>query len=85
MGVHTVFEDEAKERLSDLIDRALDGEDIRISRGGRSVVLLRAALDQSLPSVRSDRLARLRQHRVNVGDAAFDSVAMLRSMRDGSD
>lgn len=40
MGIHSVAE--AKDRLSDLIERALAGEDVAITRHGRPVVELRA-------------------------------------------
>jgi antitoxin (DNA-binding transcriptional repressor) of toxin-antitoxin stability system len=61
MSTHSVAE--AKNTLPTLIDRALAGEEIVISRHGRPVVALRA-LEAAPAPVSADVVQWLRAHRV---------------------
>jgi len=87
MGLHAVPEAEAKHQLSDLIDRALRGEEVEISRAGRVVVALKPVESEQVRSDQggSERLEALRRVRVTPEDQSFDSAALLRRMRDGED
>jgi prevent-host-death family protein len=79
MGKHSVVE--AKNQLSDLIDRALKGEGVVITRHGRPVVELRPI---SLPGkpVTSEAIDWLAQHRVGRRMPREDAAALVRRMRD---
>lgn len=79
MSAHSVAE--AKNRLSDLIDRALNGEDIVITRHGRAVVALRAIPEPTLPVSKAD-LDWLAEHRVGRTPAAENAGALLSKLRD---
>ena len=81
MGKHSVAE--AKNSLSSLIDRALAGEDIVITRHGQPVVELRPVSRAPEPITAAD-IAWLDAHRIQpkvIGDAA----KLVREMRDEDD
>jgi prevent-host-death family protein len=89
MGVHTVVEAEAKEQLSELIDRALQGEDVRITRDGAVVVELSArAISRSMREpypIDGDRKAWaewLSRNRVGRIHPRYNSTDIVRQMRD---
>jgi antitoxin (DNA-binding transcriptional repressor) of toxin-antitoxin stability system len=71
---------EAKNQLSDLIDRALAGENIVITRHGHPVVELKAVRPPIRPLTRED-LAWLAAHRVR-SSAVTDAGTLLSHMRD---
>ena len=74
---------EAKNGLPGLIDRALDGEEVLITRHGRVVAELRPALARGTPP--SDRLAALEwlaERRRARPSVDVDTAARLREMAD---
>jgi prevent-host-death family protein len=79
MSEHSVVE--AKNRLSELIDRALKGEGVVITRHGRPVVELRPILAPAKPITREaiDWLAARRVGRRVPGE---DAATLIRRMRD---
>jgi antitoxin (DNA-binding transcriptional repressor) of toxin-antitoxin stability system len=78
MSSHSVAE--AKNRLPELIDRALEGEDIVITRHGRPVVELKAIPGQAKPvtSTDLDWLAARRVGRKLPDDDAGTFVSKMR-------
>ena len=78
MSRHSVAE--AKNRLPELIDRALAGEGIVITRHGRPVVELRAVVPPAMPVTVAD-LQWLAERRVGQ-HGQMDAGALLRTMRD---
>lgn len=79
MSMHSVAS--AKNTLSALIERALGGENIVITRHGQPVVELRPVQRHSEP-VSSEGLEWLKAHRVPTRGGADDSGVLLSSMRD---
>jgi prevent-host-death family protein len=81
MGKHSVAE--AKNCLSSLIDRVLEGEDVVITRHGTPVVELKPVQRIAGP-ITAESVAWLDAHRVTplvIGDAG----ELLRTMRDEDD
>jgi prevent-host-death family protein len=79
MSKHSVAE--AKNRLPELIDRALKGEDVVITRHGHPVVSLKPVSAQ--PEVLTDTdLDWLAARRVGRGKAKEDAGAFISRMRD---
>jgi prevent-host-death family protein len=78
MSTHSVAE--AKNQLSRLIDRALRGESVVITRHGHPVVEIRPVkpLDRA---AREAELLRIEANRVRVR-GNIDPVALVRQMRD---
>jgi len=72
---------DAKNNLSKLIDQALDGEIVVITRHGRRVARLVAEESVEKP-VSLEGLESLRRMRVGVRLPAEDSAALVRRMRD---
>ena len=80
MGTHSVAE--AKNRLSELIDRALAGEGVTITRHGRPVVELRP-VELGPGPVKPEDLDWLAAHRASLGPAPAQGAGNLVSaMRD---
>ena len=79
MSKHSVAD--AKNNLSDLIDRALDGEGVIITRHGRPVVELRPIPPAAKP-VTADAVEWLRQRRVGRRVPHEDSVTAVGRIRD---
>jgi prevent-host-death family protein len=79
MGEHSVAE--AKNNLSELIDRALEGEGVVITRHGRPVVELRP-IPPAVKPVTSEAIDWLRQRRVGRRAPREDSVTAVRKIRD---
>ena len=79
MSTHSVAE--AKNQLSKLIDRALDGESVVITRHDRPVVEIRA-LREPARVVSSADLDWLAAHRVGRAPAASDAGSLVSRMRD---
>lgn len=65
---------EAKARLSELVGRALSGEDVQISRRGKPAVRL-VAIEQPRKPIDFEALARLR---ASIPFDPVDSVAEMR-------
>lgn len=82
MGRHSVAE--AKNQLSELIDRALKGEDVVITRHGNPVVELKPVEKPPRPVTRAD-MDWLRAHRAPRQKMTIDAVTLIRTMRDESD
>jgi prevent-host-death family protein len=78
MGQHSVTE--AKSRLSDLIDRALAGETVVITRHGRPVVELKSIRPQAKPITAAD-LDWLAAHRIEA-NSTIDAGTLVSRMRD---
>jgi len=73
---------EAKNRLSELIERALAGEDVTITRHGKPVVTLRPVEKPARAVTQADiDWLRARQARFK-GMAPIDGTAVVRQMRD---
>jgi prevent-host-death family protein len=79
MGRHSVVE--AKNQLSDLIDRALKGEGVVITRHGRPVVELKPIRPASKPITQED-IDWLAQRRVGRRAPREDAATLVRKMRD---
>lgn len=79
MSEHSVVE--AKNRLSDLIDRAMKGEAVVITRHGTPVVELKAVQPAPKRVTQAD-LDWVAARRVPVKPGVEDSVALVRRMRD---
>lgn len=79
MSTHDVTE--AKDRLSDLIDRALSGEEVTITRNGRPLVDLRPVEPAPGP-VRPEDLDWLAARLVGRGTARQDAGQLVSEMRD---
>lgn len=82
MGHHSL--PEAREKLADLIDRALAGEEVVILRDGHPVVEIKAVapLAPSEGPSSEAMLAWLRRRRQGRGSSGEDATATLRHMRD---
>ncbi len=79
MANHSVAE--AKNHLSELIDRALNGEGVTITRHGRPVVELKPVVQEGRPVSETD-LAWLRARRVGRGTPTDDAGTLVSRMRD---
>jgi prevent-host-death family protein len=75
MSTHSVAE--AKTHLSGLIDRALQGEEVVITRHGRPVVALRPVGDAPARMSNAESLAWLRANRVTGGGVDPEDAASL--------
>ena len=82
MGTHSVAE--AKNNLSSLIKRALDGEDVVITRHGQPVVELKPLAQSARPMTAAD-IEWLRVHRVRPLRVTEDAATLVRRMRDEED
>ncbi len=81
MGTHSVAE--AKDRLSELIDRALEGEGVVITRDGAPVVELKPVPKPR--AVTHADMEWLRAHRAKRLAMTIDAATLIRTMRDESD
>jgi prevent-host-death family protein len=79
MGTHSVAE--AKNKLSELIDRALEGEGVVITRHGRPVVELKPVGVHIAP-VSLESLDRLAEQRAKLPMMPEDAGAFVSRMRD---
>jgi prevent-host-death family protein len=79
MSTHSVAD--AKNQLSKLIDRALTGEGIVITRRGQPVVELKPVHPEPGPVTEAD-IGWLRARRVGRKMPGTDAGALLRKMRD---
>lgn len=80
MSMHSVAE--AKSKLSELIDRALDGEGVVITRHGRPVVELRPLAAQSARQIARDDLDWLAARRVGAVAPRTDAGTLVGTIRD---
>jgi prevent-host-death family protein len=81
MAVSTHSVAEAKNQLSRLIDRALLGEPVVITRHGHPVVEIRPMKPSPVPT-REEKIAWLDANRRKLSDKSIDVQAVLRQMRD---
>lgn len=72
----------AKEQLSKLIDEALAGESVVITRHGKPVVELRPSREASARIAKRLDISELRRRRDARPHAGEDSVAVLRRLRE---
>jgi prevent-host-death family protein len=79
MANHSVAE--AKNHLSELIDRANEGEEVVITRHGHPVAVLKPAVQKPGP-ITDDEIAWLRQVRVGSKPAKEDAGTAVSRMRD---
>jgi prevent-host-death family protein len=79
MGEHSVVE--AKNQLSELIDRALKGEGVVITRHGKPVVELKAIAPPARP-IGPESVEWLKKHRVGRQKPREDAATLVRKMRD---
>jgi prevent-host-death family protein len=82
MSTHSVAE--AKNKLSELIDRALEGEGVVITRHGRPVVELRPVAGPARQLSRDD-LDWLAARRVGTAAPKSDAGRLLSTIRDEDD
>ena len=79
MSTHSVAE--AKNKLSELIDRALKGENVVITRHGQPVVEMKPVAKPARAMTKAD-LEWLRSRNLGRLSATEDAVALVRRMRD---
>lgn len=79
MSEHSIAE--AKDRLPELIERALNGEGVVITRHGRPIVELRP-VELSTRALPSEAIDWLAQRRVGRHIPTQDAAALVRLMRD---
>jgi prevent-host-death family protein len=79
MGSHSVAD--AKNRLSELIDRALKGEGVVITRHGHPVVELKPVA-QPVRRMTADDIEKLVTRARSRGKSQIDAGKLLREMRD---
>jgi prevent-host-death family protein len=79
MSTHSVAE--AKNRLPELIDRALNGEDVVITRHGRPVATLKPIPEPVRP-MSTDDLDWIAARRVKTRGVTEDAAALVSRMRD---
>ena len=79
MSAHSVAQ--ARDQFSSLIDRALKGEEVVITRHGHPVVELKAVVQQGRPMTEED-IQWLRQRRVGVAVPDRDPRNFVERMRD---
>jgi prevent-host-death family protein len=79
MSTHSVAE--AKNQLSKLIDRALNGEGVVITRRGQPVVELKRVRPPPRPITEAD-IEWLRAHRARLTPCKTDAETLVRQMRD---
>ena len=79
MASHSVAE--AKNRLPELIDRALKGEDVVITRHGHPVVELKALTPAARPVTKED-IDWLDAHRVGKKRSGDNAGSLVSRMRD---
>jgi prevent-host-death family protein len=79
MSTHSVAE--AKNQLSKLIDRALNGEGVVITRRGQPVVELKPVRPPPRPITEAD-IEWLRAHRARLTPCKTDAETLVRQMRD---
>lgn len=82
MSTHSVAE--AKNKLPELIDRALKGEAIVITRHGHPVVELKPVFPPQRRITRED-IEWLRKHRVGDQPGPIDAGTLVSTMRDEED
>jgi prevent-host-death family protein len=80
MSEHTVTE--AEGRLSDLIDRALAGERVVITREGKPVVELKPVQERVVGPITAEALDWLAAHRVGSKPPKEDAGTLVSRMRD---
>ncbi len=80
MSEHTVTE--AEGHLSDLIDRALDGEEVVITREGKRVVELKPIRRRTPKPVTAVDMDWLAAHRVGTTPSKEDAGTFISRMRD---
>lgn len=80
MGNHSVVE--AKNQLSALIDRALKGERVVITRHGQPVVELSPVREPAVRRTGKDAVEWLRKNRPRAVLPDLDAVALVRQIRD---
>ena len=81
MSTHSIVE--AKNRLSELIDRALKGEYVVITRHGHAVVELKAV--EPVHPVSPANLDWLAERRVGRASVAENACELLTRLRDGQE
>jgi prevent-host-death family protein len=79
MSAHDIAEAEGK--LSDLIDQALRGEAVVITRDGRPVAEIKAVKLRDR-ATREAEMAWLEAHRVKLRGEGIDAVELVSKMRD---
>ncbi|MGO9172566.1 MAG: type II toxin-antitoxin system Phd/YefM family antitoxin [Rhodomicrobium sp.] len=82
MSTHSVAE--AKNKLPELIDRALKGEGIVITRHGRPVAELRP-IPEPERRITDEDIDWLDKHRIPARKPSIDSVTLIRELRDEDD
>jgi prevent-host-death family protein len=83
LAVATYSIAQAKDHLSKLIDEALAGEDVTITRHGKPVAHLRSAVERPIRQPSQELVAKIVERakkRPSLGESAVD---MVRRMRDG--
>jgi len=80
MTVH-VAETDAK--LSDVIDRALKGEEVVVTRDGQPVARINGVTPAPTEKrITEESIAWLEEHSVGKGQSRIDSATLVRQMRD---
>ncbi len=82
MSTHSVAE--AKNKLPELIDRALKGEGIVITRHGHPVVELKPVQEPGR-RITDEDIDWLDKHRIKGREPSINSVTLIRQLRDEED
>ncbi|HEY0106286.1 MAG TPA: type II toxin-antitoxin system prevent-host-death family antitoxin [Rhizomicrobium sp.] len=80
MSTHTL--DEAKDKLSELIDRAVEGEDVVITREGKVVARLNSVSATEERKITPEDVEWIRRHRVAGMIPPEDAGTFVSRMRD---
>jgi prevent-host-death family protein len=74
---------QAKDHLSKLIDEALAGEDVTITRHGKPVALLRSATERPIRQASQELVAKIVERAKKRSSVGENAVDIVRRMRDG--
>ncbi len=81
MGAYSIAE--AKDRLSSLVKKAEEGEDVAITRHGKVVAYLRSALERPLRQPSHELVAKMVERARSRPGLGENGVDIIRRMRDG--
>ena len=81
MSVYSIAK--AKDNLSKLVDEALAGEDVAITRHGKVVAYVRSAVERPVRQPPHELVAQIMQRAKSRPSLGENAVDIIRRMRDG--